>query len=160
MANQNRIDKEYTAAQLTAVDAAIQALETQFEDLLVRTAAEKSHAAKPPDGSGDWTANMLVRANQNLDKMPQSFDAAAIERDIALPGALEPCKLRLQRLVDKLTSAQFDARSDAFTAGLKIRETLQRSGVAGVDDNLNEGMKRYFSRSKAAAPEPAKPATP
>src|SRR5882672_6053831 len=45
-----------------------------------------------------------------------------------------------QRNVERLESAVFLANSDAFAALLGVRRQLKDSGVAGVDDNLSDGL--------------------
>jgi len=61
-------------------------------------------------------------------------------------------------VLDRLESAQFLARSDAFSALLGVRRALKDAGVAGVDDNLSDGLKRFFTRSSKSEPTP--PTTP
>jgi hypothetical protein len=157
-ANQNTIDKEFTPEQLAALDAALDTLEGLTADVTVLDAAGKARLPKPPEGGGDWVDNMFIRAQQNLHLLSRSFDPAAVQRDIALESVLLPRQLRLQRVCDKFDSTRLRGRSDAFRAMLDARRQLLDAGVAGVDDNLSEGLQRYFSRQPAEAPPTPKPA--
>ncbi len=99
---------------------------------------------------------MLTRAKQNLNKLPRDFDTEKVKHDLNLSAALESRLLRLKRVEDHITSAIFLADSDAFAAGLQVRRLLQDAGVSGVDDNLSEGLVRFFKRS-SPTPAPAPP---
>jgi hypothetical protein len=156
-ANQNTIDKEFTPEQLAALDAALDTLEGLTADLTVLDTEGKAKLPKPPEGAGDWVDNLFIRAQQNLNLLPRAFDPAAVQRDIALESVLAPRQLRLERVRDKLDSTRFRGRSDAFRAMLDVRRQLTAAGVAGVDDNLSDGLKRYFSRQSTEAPPAPKP---
>ena len=144
---QNTIDKAHSPEQLKAYDEALTIIETLTADFPVLSATEKARRVKAPEGSVEWRNNMLVRAEQNLDKMPRSFDAEKVKRDLKLEADLEPRKLRLERLVDRLESAILMAASDSFSSGLFVRRQLRSLGVAGVDDGLDDGLRTFFKRS-------------
>jgi hypothetical protein len=90
---------------------------------------------------------MLVRSQQNLNKLSREYDPGTTQRDLDLISSLQPRLMRLQRVVDRVQSALFLANSDAFSVLLSVRRQLKDAGVAGVDDNLSEGLQRFFSRS-------------
>lgn len=151
---QNDIDKTFTEQELADFDAALTKLEAVTQDLPVLTGADKAAHVRPPDGAGDWVQGMLTRAQQNLNKLSRDFDPALVQRDLDLIGAIDPRLLRLQRVVDRLAGARFLAGSDSFAVMLGARRQLKDSGVAGVDDNLSEGLQRFFSRASHAQPAP------
>jgi len=64
-------------------------------------------------------------------------------------------RLRLQRVLDRVTDAIFLGNSDGFAALLEARRRLVDAKVSGVDDNLNDGMSRFFSRPKRPHTPPA-----
>ena len=153
---QNEIDKQFTPEQLQAMDNALTALETATADLPVLSASDKAGHVKPPDNARGWMEQMVVRAQQNLSKLPRDFDPALVQNDLDFTAAVAPRLLRMQRLVDRLVSGSFLADSDAFAASLETRRHLKDAGVAGVDDNLSDGLQRFFNRtSPAPAPAPA-----
>lgn len=153
--NQNEIDKEFTAPQLAEIDTALDKLEQLTADLPVLSAAEKAGLVKPPDGAGGWMQGMALRAQQNLGKLSREYDPARVRKDLDLDAAIEPRELRLARLLDRFGGGRFLARSDAFAALLGARRQLREAGVSGVDDDLSDGLRRFFSRSS-----PDKPAAP
>lgn len=161
MPHQNEIDIQLTAEQLAQFDAALTSLETLAAAFPVLSAADKASLVKSPDGADGWMAGMLTRANQNLGSLARDFDPAGVQRDLELDATLAPRELRLARVLDRLGGARFLARSDAFAELLGVRRALKDTGVAGVDDNLSDGLQRFFNRSSKSAPAPTPaPANP
>ncbi|MBI5388413.1 MAG: hypothetical protein HZA90_27425 [Verrucomicrobia bacterium] len=158
--NQNDIDREFAAQELTEFDGALDKLETLTKDLPVLSPEEKAAHVRPPDGAGEWMEGMATRAEQNINKLPRDYDPARAQRDFKLDAVLEPRELRLARVLDRINNARFLARSDLFATMLGVRRQLKEAGVAGVDDNLSDGLRRFFSRSGGAKPAPASPAAP
>lgn len=153
---QNEIDKVFTEEQLTAMDDALTALEAQTEGLPVLSGDDKAMHVKPPGDGRGWMEGMLVRARQNLNVLPRNFDPVLVQHDLDLTPVVSPRLIRLQRVVDRLESALFLADSDAFAVLLGVRRQLKDAGLAGVDDNLSEGLQRFFNRQSRAQP-PASP---
>ena len=151
---QNEIDKKFTDAELKVIDDALTGLETTLADLPVLSAEDKASHVKAPDNSRGWLEGMVTRAQQNLDKLPRNFDPALMQKDLDFSADVAPRLLRAQRIVDRLTGGTFLADSDAFAAALEIRRHLKDAGVAGVDDNLNDGLQRFFNRT-GSTPKPA-----
>ncbi len=152
--DQNDIDKEFTAQELADFDKALDSLEALTNILPVLSAEDKAAHVRPPDGAGDWMQGMATRAQQNINKMPRDYDPTQVTRDLNLDTALEARELRLSRVVNKLGDARFLARSDAFAALLGVRRHLKDAGVAGVDNNLSEGLARFFTRNGGSKPAP------
>jgi len=156
---QNEINKQFTDAELKAIDDALTVLETTLADLPVLSGEDKAAHVKAPDGARGWMQQMVTRSQQNLNKLSRDYDPALVQRDLDLAGTIEPRQLRAQRIVDRLESGVFLANSDAFAALLGVRRQLKDSGVAGVDDNLSDGLQRFFNRTnRTQTPAPA--ATP
>lgn len=154
---QDEINKEYTPEQLSQLDTLIEDLEAFTADLPVLSAEEKAGLVKAPDNSGSWMRNMLFRSQQNLNKLSRAYQPETVERDLKLDRDIEPRAIRLQRVLDRFGSTQFLARSDAFSALLGVRRGLKDAGVAGVDDDLSEGLQRFFSRTAKPKPTPGTP---
>ncbi len=154
---QNEIDKQFTPEELKTMDDALTVLENTIAGLPVLSGDDKATHVKAPDNSRGWMEGMVVRAQQNLAKLPRDFDPALMQKDLDFTGTVAPRLLRAQRIVDRLTGGTFLADSDTFAAALEIRRHLKDAGVAGVDDNLSDGLQRFFNRSNA---KPAPAATP
>lgn len=117
--------------------------------------SDKAGLVKPPEGADGWMTDMVTRASQNLGRLPRDFDPASVQKDLDLDVTLAPRQLRLSRVLDRIEGARFLARSDAFAELLGVRRTLKDSGVAGVDDNLSDGLQRFFNRTnKGTTPTP------
>jgi hypothetical protein len=149
---QNEIDKTYTEQQLKDFNDALIKLEGLTADLPILSGDEKSQHVRPPEGAGDWMRDIATRAQQNINKLSREYDPALLQRDLAYIDTTEPLILRLQRIIDRLKSGTFLANSDAFSVSLDARRQLKNAGVHGNDDNLNEGLKRFFSRPGASKP--------
>ena len=150
--NQNKIDKQFTAQQLSDFDTALASLEQLVGDLTVPTPQDKARSAKPPEGAGDWMTKMMTMAGQNMNHLPGGFSASAVQQDIDLAAQLNARKVRLEAIMNRVNGAIFNANSDAFAACLNIRKDLMEGGVPDVDHDLDEGMTGYFRRQKAAPP--------
>ena len=155
---QNEINLVLTPAQLQAIDDLLTSLETIVAPF--PQPDDKATYAKPPEDGRGWMENMLTRVEQNLNIMPRDLDPALIQNDLNLSAALNPRILRLQRITGRFNDATFLADSDAFSDLLEARRRLQDAGVSGVDDNLNEGMARFFNRPKRGKSTPTTPPTP
>jgi hypothetical protein len=150
--NQNQIDREFSTEELNDLDAAITRLEQLTTDLPSLNAEDKAGLVKPPEGAGDWMHSMTTRAEQNLNKLPRELDPTTIRRDLKLEETLATRELRVARVLDRIACARFLARSDAFAALLGVRRRLKDAGVAGVDDDLSDGLRRFFSRRGEVKP--------
>ena len=159
MSHQNEIDIALTPEQITQLDTALVSLETLAAAFPVLSADDKASLVKPPETADGWMVGMLTRAQQNLGRLPRDFDPATVQKDLDLNAALAPFELRLARVLDRIGSARFLSRSDAFAELLGVRRALKDSGMAGVDDDLSEGLRRFFNRSNKVAPAPT-PSTP
>ena len=155
MSIQNEIDMELTEAQLTPVLAALETLETFAAAFPSLSTEDKLALVRAPETADGWMSNMLTRAEQNLAKLPRELDPAAVRRDLTLYDTLTPLLLRMERVRDKVENATFLARSDAFAVLLSVRRLLKEADMAGVDDDLSDGLRRFFRRDKVV-----KPATP
>ena len=144
---QNQIEMEFTHQQIADFDAALDKLDGLTADLPVLSGQDKSGLVKPPDGAGDWMDGMAIRAQQNLNKLSREYEPARVQKDLTLNRVLDPRALRLERVLDRINGGRFLARSDAFAALLGARRQLKDAGVAGVDDNLSDGLRRFFTRS-------------
>ena len=151
---QNEINKQFTDAELKAIDDALTALETATADIPVLSGDDKASHVKAPDNSRGWMEQMVTRAQQNLTKLPRDFDPALVQRDLDFTATVNPRLLRAQRIVDRLVSGVFLADSDSFAACLETRRHLKDAGVAGVDDNMSDGLQRFFNRT-SSTPKPA-----
>ena len=149
MQNYNKI--VFTPAQLQAFDDLLTPLEALVAPFPVPE-NEKSTYSKPPEDAKAWMENMLIRVQQNLNLMPRDYDPNVIQNSLKFSSDVAPRVLRLQRILGRITDADFLAHSDAFKNLLDGRSQLQKGGVTGVDDNLSEGMAHYFNRSKHTKP--------
>jgi hypothetical protein len=154
---QNTIDFEFTTDQLKQLDDAIAVMETLTRDFNVLTAEEKGEVVKAPDNSDGWMQDMTTRVEQNLSKLRRDFTSEPLLRDIKLATDIAPRQLRIQRILDRLESARFKARSDGFANCLDARRQLRAAKVAGVDDDLSEGLRRFFSRADRSDTAPTSP---
>ena len=156
MPRQNEIDIALTAEQLTAFDTLLTGLEAATAAFPTLAPAEKLTHVKPPETADGWMTGLLTRAEQNLQRLPRDLDPVGIRRDLTLAFDLGPRQLRVARVLDRLDSARFLARSDAFAELLSVRRALKEAGLTGVDDNLDDGLQRFFNRgSKSTPPTPA-----
>ncbi|HEY3662690.1 MAG TPA: hypothetical protein VGL24_06010 [Chthoniobacterales bacterium] len=150
--NQNKIDKQFTAAQWTSVDDALTAVETLLQDIPTATPKDKARLAKPPEGAGDWMDKMVTMAGLNLDKLRADFTITSVQKDLDWVDAAHIREERVKAIKVKFNDSIFLGLSDAFTACLNIRRALIEGDVPDVDHDLDEGMRNYFRRTKTTPP--------
>ncbi len=155
--NQNKIDKVYTADEITSFDAALDALEELTKTFSVLSAKDKARVVKLPDGGEEFIANIQKTATLNSDLLPGKYNPVLLENDNTMAEQLAVRIERLAVVADKLESTKLLVDSDRFATGLYLRRTLKENGKEdGLDAGLDAGLLRFLSRgggdSSAATP--------
>jgi|GEM_PF-2589396 len=156
---QNRISITYTAAELTAFDDALTVIEGLLNRVPNLSAEDQSRVAKMPDGAWGFILNLRTLAQQNLQKLPREYEDAILATDIASRDALVARLNRLVVIHDRADLGLMLTESDCWSGGRYIRKNLTDAGLgSSIEALLDDGMRRYFSRSGDDTPPPAPPA--
>ena len=158
---QNRINITYTPAELTAFDDALTVIEGLLNRVPNMSQEDQSHVAKMPDGAWGFILNLRTLAQQNLQKLPREYEDAIIGTDIASRDALVARLNRLVVIHDRADLGLMLTESDCWSAGRYIRRHLTDAGLGtAIEAQLDDGMRRYFSRGNDDAPAPVPPPAP
>lgn len=156
---QNLIDFELSAEDLAQIDEALVRLETQLVLLRALDPEVRRNLIKMGDKSEAFCRQAMVAFSQNQEVLPRNFDVPAYQRDLAALDALRPLRLRVERLLERMTDTETALGSDLMAASLEGYAVLK---VAGKGEGL-QAMRRMLSArfnrgrrsSQDAAPDTA-----
>ena len=151
---QNLVSLEFSAAQLQAVDAALEVLEENLAELITLTAQQRRKALKMGDGSEVFCRQTELVLRQNAGMVPADFELAELQQDIATLDALRPRLQRLRTLTDRADDTELALGSDILSASLDGYALTKVIGKGTGLDTLKAAMKTRLAR------KPRKPADP
>ncbi len=133
MASDNRISLQITPAQKTAIDAAIAALKTAMDGLLINLTPEERQSLprigdKSPAFDEKCAGYMATRA----DLVPSFLDLAEVASDRELVSTLLPCLRELSPLVGGQEDTIMLANSDNMVADLAFYQNVKQAAKRGV----------------------------
>lgn len=160
MAIDNRISVEITAAQKTAIVAAVTALKTALEPFLINlTVQERQALPKIGDATLAFHQKCVAYRASRPDLIPSFTNVLELAKDLKLVADLQPCFTDLAPLCEGLEDTISLAFTDAYLADLSFYASVKqaaRRGVAGTDTIYNDLKQRFPGRS----PAPPTPPTP
>ncbi|CAA9342857.1 MAG: hypothetical protein AVDCRST_MAG71-2346 [uncultured Lysobacter sp.] len=121
-------------------------LEAAFAPMLVAlTAPDRRRIVKMGEGSEVFCrrAYMVMRDNEAL--LSRSIDLDEMERDLATHDALAKRRVRLDRLIEKMTDTDIAAGSDAMATALAGYAFLKVTGTAEGLHGLRRGLGKRFA---------------
>lgn len=155
MMNAN-VSLSFTDAQLTAIDAALEQLETQFADLVGLTAAERKQLTKMGTKSETFCRQTMSLMAQNPQLVPASVPLADSQQLLGALDQLRPRMQRLQRLGERVADTDMAAGAAVMRTALQGYALLKVSGRGQGLEALREAVGERFARKpKAAEPKAA-----
>ena len=154
--SQNMIDLDLNPERLSAVDAALAALESELTDLLALTPDQRRQMTKMGDKSEAFCRQAVGVFGENPGVLPRNFDLDGFRRDLAALDALRPRLMRLARLHERMTDTEMALGSDLMTSSLEGYAVLKVAGEGEGLDNLRRMLSARFGRgNKPAEPVPS-----
>lgn len=154
----NLANLNFTDAQLTAIDSAIQELERQLSGLVALTTADKRRSTKLGEKSEYFCRQTLRMMSENPQLIPPNLDLADAMADLNARDQLRPRLMRLTRLLERGEDTDFALGSDAMAAAMRGYSLLKAvSGREGLDQ-LRRDLGSRFSKTRRLAPEEKKAA--
>lgn len=157
MAQQNLILYALSSEEKTAIDSALTTLETTTKSFVVAlTPKQKNGLLKP----GDNFSPLIDKAAKVLDEFPQllpgTFDTGEFRKDLQLRSDLSAFRNRLIALAESIDNTLYAVNSDCYVQTLKTYGFVEASkeNVPGINQIAAE-MEAFFTKSKAAEPEPS-----
>jgi hypothetical protein len=152
--SQNLIDLTIPTESLTAIDEALNTLETYLSGLIALTPDRRRQLTKMGDKSEAFCRQAVHVMNDNPGIMPRNFDLDGLRRDLTALDALRPRGLRLTRLQERLRDTETALGSDLMTNALEGYAFLKISGKGEGLDALRQMLSARFNRSPGKASQP------
>ena len=152
--NQNLVDIDLTADALTAIDNALNALETSLAGLIALTGDQRQQLIKMGDKSEAFCRQAGHVFAENPGILPGSFDLPGYERDLAALDALRPRMMRLSKLYQRAQDTDMALGSDLMANALQGYAFLKVAGKGQGLDEMRKMLSARFARSRAGAAEP------
>lgn len=157
---QDLITLDISEADWTAIDAALDTLETKLgAKLLDLTIDQRKELTKMGDKSEAFGRQTLITARLNIVKLPPeaAADLTIEEADLAALDTLRPRLARLTALAEKADDTELALGSDIMVYCLTVYRILKAVGAGAGLDALKAQMGARFQRS-APTPAPTPPA--
>ena len=155
MASNNLVSAALTAADVTAINAAIATLRDKLPFLIELTKQERRRLAHAGDGSQGFVQNSLTFAAQHPEALPGLFDAAEYAKDGALAQSFKPIAAAIAQLNEEVQDTELALDHDLMVESLDVYAFAKANNRNGSYDSYIEAAKVRFARSprkKATTP--------
>ena len=153
--SQNLISFQPSAADLTAVDAALKTLEEKLAGLIDLSIEQRSTLMKMGDKSEAFCRKAVEVLGNNPGVLPANFSLAELRRDLAGFDTLRPRLVRFEKLYEKMRDSQLALGSDLMTASLEGYAFLKVAGRGEGLDTARQALSARFSRGRRKKVEEA-----
>ena len=152
--SQNIVDITFTADRLTAIDAALATLETEFAQLIALTPERRRQLNKMGDKSEAFCRQAVDVLEMNPGVTPRNFEHDTLRRDLTALDALRPRMMRVSKLQQRLTDTEMALGSDVMRASYDGYALAKVSGKGAALEALKEAISVRTRKPRA------KPTTP
>jgi len=147
---QATVSLSFTDAQLTAIDAALSELETQFAGLIGLTNDERRALMKMGNKSETFCRQTMSLLSQNPQLVPPSLPLATSQQLLDAMDELRPRMQRLQRLGERVVDTDMAAGATVMRTALQGYALLKVSGKNQGLEGLRETVGERFARKPRA----------
>lgn len=144
--SQNLISLQLTAADLSAVDAALKTLEEKLAGLIDLSIDQRMTITKMGDKSEAFCRKAVEVLGNNPGVLSVNYSLAEVKRDLAAFDALRPRFVRVEKLLEKMHDSQMALGSDLMTASLEGYAYLRVAGKGEALDTARAALSVRFSR--------------
>jgi len=149
--SQNLISLRFATEQLAAIDAALASLEQELSALIAIPAQERRQLTKMGDKSEAFCRQAVEVLAANPKVLPQNFDLAELQQDLATLDQLRPRLVRMTRLMERATDTETALGSDIMSSALEGYAMLKVAGKTEGVEGLRRTLATRFNRSARAA---------
>ena len=147
----NLVSFNLSDTQLAAVDAALQALETELLGLVALPAGTKKRSPTLGAKSEAFCRQTLRVLAENPQLVPATMNVAQAQRDLQMRDQLRQRSVRLTKLMSRLDDTDFALGSDAMQVASQGYALLKVVGRAqGLDDVRKDLGTRFLKRRSAS----------
>lgn len=155
--NENRISLEISAADMTAVNQAIQTLLEKLQPILIAlSASDKNSLAKMKDKTFPFVEKISQYADTNAEFVPAFLDVAEFKKDLAAFGQLNIILRPLMQITQNLDDTATLCGSEAYQAALAYYNSVKQAAKLNVPNAkaVYEDLSVRFEAQKAAKIKP------
>lgn len=157
---QNLITLTMTPDELTAIDAAIEQLETRLHGLVDLTTAQRRSAPKMGLKSEQFARQALQTMELNPKVVPEGVDLADAKADLLTLDQMRPRFERLQRLAKRASDSEMALGSDVMATALEGYSLIKAIGRKhGLEDARKVLAGRFGKGPRQEAEAEAEPET-
>ena len=135
----NKLSVVLTQAQIDAVKAAINTINTNLPMLLGLTLEERKTLPKVDVNNKIFVEDAINAMETNPSFLPAYFSVAELKKDLTLYQQLDPLLLEINKLAEKIDDTQMLAGSEAYVTALAAK-----AGIQGAD-TIYELLKARFA---------------
>ena len=158
--NENRISIEFTAAQVKAINEAIQTLADNFQPVLIALEAEdKKNLAKIGEKSVSFVEKTGQYVETAAEFTPPFIDAAEMKKDLQAFNTLNDFLRPLQQIVRNLDDTATLCGSEALLASLAYYNSVRVAAKMNVPKaaTVYDDLSQRFEGQKAKRNKPEVP---
>ena len=153
--SQDLVSLDLGAADVLAIDAALDTLEKLFAGFVELTPEQRHKLTKMGDRSEAFCRQTLMVLAQNKQMIPPGFDLDEAQSDLLTFDTLRPRIQRLRALLSKGEDTQLALGSDLMRASYDGYALAKVFGQGAALDTLKEAMSVRFSRRPGKDDSPA-----
>ena len=145
--SQNLISLTIDSSRLTAIDAAVSALEKELVDFVELSVAQRRELLKLGPKNQAFCSATIEVMERNPGALPADFDLDAIREDRIALGQVRPLLSRLRMLVTRVQDTEMALGSDLYKAALAGYRFAKATGSGAMLDELRiEASPRFGSQ--------------
>lgn len=144
------VSLSFTDAQLTAIDAALNELETQFSGLVGMTIDQRKSLMKVGNKSEAFCCQTMCLLGQNPQRVPLSLPVAEVQQTFDALDEMRPRMQRLQRLSERISDTDMGAGAGILQKALQGYAVLKVSGRNQGLESLRHTLGMRFARRPKA----------
>lgn len=151
----NRINITATAAQIAAVKAAVQTINTNLPFLIGLTTEERSSLPTINVNNKAFTEDAINAAVNNPTMLPSYLSVANMQNDLTLFAQLDELVVIMNQICEKLEDTKLLAGSESYVGALalyKLFGSASDAGVPGTDAIVAQLKARFAGQGGAATP--------
>lgn len=143
----NRLDFTLSQSDVTAINDSIDALNSSLDFLIGLTVTERITLPAIDVNNKAFTEDAINAATSNETLLPGYISVVAMKNDLDLFNQLEPIKIKLNQILEKINDTQLLAGSEAYTSALAIYKLFGSAADAGVPgtDTIYDLLKQRFA---------------
>jgi hypothetical protein len=145
--NDNRLNVTMTPAQITAVKAALQTIQTNMPFLTGLTVEERIALPKINVSNKAFTEDAINSALNNANMIPSYFSTTNLQTDYNLYVQLDELILLVDQVAERISDTQMLAGSEAYVSALASYRLFGAAADAGVQgaDAIYDRLKNRFA---------------